>query len=98
MFSSPPYYQTRPSTRVSILSPFLRHLNAGTLVFVMLVALALLNTTSGTDSETRGSALTDGKKTEAVNGTCHTSDPARPEIQGHEFIAKDFGNKTGLNR
>jgi plastocyanin len=66
MFSSPPYRQVRHTKCVSLLSPFLRHLNMGTLALVMFVALALLITTRGKDSETRRSAPTKATKTEII--------------------------------
>jgi plastocyanin len=66
MFSSPPYRRVRHTKCVSVLSPFLRHLNTGTLVLVMFVALALLITTCGKDSETRRSAPTKATKPEII--------------------------------
>jgi hypothetical protein len=66
MFSSPPYRQVRHTKCVSVLSPFLRHLNMGTLALVMFVALALLIATRGKDSETRRSAPTKATKTEII--------------------------------
>src|SRR5450759_407839 len=38
------HYHRRIARRVIVLSPFLRHLNAGTLAFVLFVALTLLST------------------------------------------------------
>jgi hypothetical protein len=91
MFSSPIYYRTRRPRSVSVLSPFLRHLNPGTVAFAMFVALALLSPTRGKEAEARGSALTEARKTEEVRSSA-------AGIQRHEFIAKNFGNKTGPNR
>ncbi len=72
---------------MSVLSPFLRHLNPGTLAIVMFVALALLSTSRGKETETGGSPLTEVTKTEKARS-----------IQAYEFIAKDFGNKGAPNR
>jgi hypothetical protein len=55
MSASPAHYR-KPATRcVTVLTPFLRHLNTGTLAFLMLVALALLSSTRGKDAETKES-------------------------------------------
>src|SRR6267143_2625439 len=56
MSASPSHYQRRIARRVTVLSPFLRHLNTGTLAFVMFVAFALLSSIRGKESETRGPA------------------------------------------
>src|SRR5438874_12394874 len=57
MSTSPAHYR-KPATRcVTALTPFLRHLNTGTLAFVLFVALALLSTTRGMEPETRESHL-----------------------------------------
>jgi Icc protein len=40
---------------VTVLTPFLRHLNTGTLAFFMLVALAALTNVRGKDGETKAS-------------------------------------------
>jgi plastocyanin len=66
MSASPSHYQKRTARCVTVLSPFLRHLNTGTLALVMFVALALLITTRGKDSETRRSAPTKATKTEII--------------------------------
>ena len=42
----------------SILTPFLRHLNTGTLALIMFVSLAVLSPTRGTDLDNAGSAAT----------------------------------------
>ena len=56
MSASPDPYR-KPATRcVTVLTPFLRHLNTGTLAVVMLVALAHFGSTRGKDAETRESA------------------------------------------
>ena len=56
MSASPDPYR-KPATRcVTVLTPFLRHLNTGTLALVMFVALALLSNTHGKEAETRESS------------------------------------------
>jgi plastocyanin len=66
MSGSPSHYQRRIARRVTALSPFLRHLNTGTLAFVMFVAFALLSSIRGKESEIRDLALTKTTKTEVV--------------------------------
>ena len=56
--ASPPPGQKHNLKAASILTPFLRHLNTGTLAFVMFVSLAALSPTRGTDFENAGSAAT----------------------------------------
>ena|SRR5438270_13172300 len=63
MSGSPAPYRTRC---VTILAPFLRHLNTGTLAFVLFVALALLSTTRGREAETRESTSAKATKSEIV--------------------------------
>jgi Icc protein len=66
MSASPAHYR-KPATRcVTVLSPFLRHVNTGTLAFVLFVALALLSTMRGKEPETRESAPATATKTEVV--------------------------------
>ena len=56
MSGSPAPYR-KPATRcVTVLTPFLRHLNTGTLAFFMFVALALFSSTHGKEAKTRESA------------------------------------------
>jgi plastocyanin len=66
MFSSPPYLRVRQTKCVSVLSPFLRHLNTGTLALFMFVAVALLITTPDKESETRRSAPAKAPKTDFI--------------------------------
>ena len=66
MFASPFHYQKHTARRVSVLCPLLRHLNTGTLAFAMVVAVALLSTTHGKDSETRASTPVKAIKTEVA--------------------------------
>jgi plastocyanin len=47
------HHQKPPARCFSVISPFLRHLNTGTLAFILFVAFALLSTTRGKDSEIR---------------------------------------------
>ena len=56
--AAPPCDQKHNLKTVSILTPFLRHLNTGTLAFVMFVSLAVLSPIRGTDFETAPSAAT----------------------------------------
>jgi Icc protein len=73
MSASPTHYR-KPATRcVTVLSPFLRHVNTGTLAFVLFVALALLSTTRGKEPETRESAPAKATKTEVVIGNFNFS-------------------------
>ena len=73
MSASPTHYR-KPATRcVTVLTPFLRHLNTGTLAFVLFVALALLSTMRGKEPETRESAPAKATKTEVVIGNFNFS-------------------------
>ena len=51
---------------MTVLSPFLRHLNTGTLAFVMFVAFALLSSIRGKESEVRELASAKATKAEVV--------------------------------
>ena len=65
--STLPSHYRKPATRcMTVLAPFLRHLNTGTLAFFMLVALALLSSIHGKNSETRESAPAKATKSEFV--------------------------------
>src|SRR6266566_4506288 len=65
LMSAPPvHYQKCRS--VSAISPFLRHLNTGTLAFVMFVAFALLSSIRGKESEVRELASAKATKAEVV--------------------------------
>ena len=66
MSASPVQRQKHASKYVTVLSPFLRRLNTGTLAFVMFVALPFLSSTHGKTSETRESASSKNTKTEVV--------------------------------
>ncbi len=64
MSAPPVHYQKCRS--VSAISPFLRHLNTGTLAFVMFVAFALLSSIRGKESEVRELASAKAKMIEGV--------------------------------
>ena len=66
MFASPLHHQKHTARGVSVLYPLLRHLNTGTLAFAMFVAVALLSSTHGKDSETKASAPVKAIKTEVA--------------------------------
>ena len=66
MSASHSHYQRGIPKRVTVLSPFLRHLNAGTLAFVLFVALALLSSTRGKELETRSPASPKATTTRAI--------------------------------
>ncbi len=75
MSTSPAHYR-KPATRcVTALTPFLRHLNTGTLAFVLFVALALLSTTRGMEPETRESAPARITKSEVIIDKQHDDVP-----------------------
>ena len=56
MFGSLLLHRKDTARRVSVIYPLLKHLNTGTLAFAMFVAVALLSSTHGKNSETRASA------------------------------------------
>jgi len=66
MSASPVHRQKHTTKCVTVLSPFLRHVNTGTLAFVMFVALAFLSSTHGKNRQTRESAPSKATKTEVV--------------------------------
>src|SRR5882724_5183686 len=55
MSASPTHYRKPTARCVTVLTPFLRHLNTGTLAFVMLVALATLTNMRGKEAQTKAS-------------------------------------------
>jgi plastocyanin len=63
MSGSPAPYRTRC---VTILAPFLRHLNTGTLAVVMFIAVALFSSTHGKDAETKELAPVKATKSEII--------------------------------
>ena len=66
MPASPSHYQRRIARPVTVLSPFLRHLDAVTLAFVLFVAFALLSSIRGKESEIRDLVPVKDAKTEVV--------------------------------
>ncbi len=66
MSASPAHYR-KPATKcVTVLTPFLRHLNTGTLAFFLLVALASLPNMRGKEAETKASIPGNTSKTEVL--------------------------------
>ena len=61
MTTSPAYYP-RSATCVTVLSPFLRHLNTGTLAISLFVALVFLTSIRSREVETKGSIPVEGGK------------------------------------
>ena len=55
MTTSPAYYPRSATKYVTVLTPFLRHLNTGTLAIFLFVALAALTSIPGREVETKGS-------------------------------------------
>src|SRR4029077_9213795 len=66
MFGSLLPHRKDTARRVSVFYPLLKHLNTGTLAFAMFVAVALLSSTHGKDSETRALAPVKAIKTEVA--------------------------------
>jgi plastocyanin len=68
MFASPIHnHRPKQTTRFErAASPFLRHLNAGTLAFLLLVALATLTSIRGREAETKASIPAKADQTEVV--------------------------------
>jgi len=92
MFSSPPYRRVRHTKCVSVISPFLSHLNTGTLALVMFVALALLITTRGKESKTRRSTPIKVPKPEIIiDNLSFSPDTLRlPPVLKVTWIARDY--------
>src|SRR5260370_28757405 len=65
--STLPSHYRKPATRcMTVLTPFLRHLNTGTLAFFLLVALASLTSLRGREAETKPSISAGADKTGIV--------------------------------
>jgi plastocyanin len=64
MTTSPAYYPRSASKCVTVLIPFLRHLNTGTLAIFLFVALASLTSIRGREVETKGSTPVEADKNE----------------------------------
>jgi plastocyanin len=75
MSASPVHRQKQATKCVTVLSPFLRRLNTGTLAFVMFVALPFLSSTHGKNTETRESIPSKATKTEVVIDNFNFSPP-----------------------
>ena len=73
MSASPMHYQELPTRSVSVTYSLLGRLNMGTLALVLFVAFALLSTTRGKESATRGSAPAKATKAEVVLDNCRFS-------------------------
>ena len=76
MSASPTHYR-KPTTRcVTVLTPFLRHLNTGTLALIMFVALVFLSNTRGKEAETRELAPVETTKSEVIIDKQHDNAPS----------------------
>ena len=64
MTTSPAYYPRSATKCVTVLTPFLRHLNTGTLAIFLFVALASLSSIRGREVETKGSIPVKADKNE----------------------------------
>jgi len=65
--STLPFHYRKPATGcMTVLTPFLRHLNTGTLAFFLLVALASLTNMRGKEAETKASIPVKASRTEVV--------------------------------
>jgi len=81
--STLPSHYRKPTTRcMTVLTPFLRHLNTGTLAFFLLVALASLTSMRGKEAETKASIPVKASRTEVV-------------IDNFSFSPKTFTVPTG---
>jgi plastocyanin len=66
MTTSPAYYPRSATKCVTVLTPFLRHLNTGTLAIFLFVALASLTSIRGYGVESKGSIPEAGKNEIAI--------------------------------
>jgi len=64
MTTSPAHYPRSATKCVTVLTPFLRHLNTGTLAIFLFVALASLTSIRGREVETKGSTPVEADKNE----------------------------------
>jgi plastocyanin len=64
MTTSPAYYPRSATKCVTVLIPFLRHLNTGTLAISLFVALAALTSIRGREVEAKGSIPVEAAKKE----------------------------------
>ena len=65
------HHQKTNPRHVSVLSPFLRHINMGTLALIMFVAFALLSTSHGKDAGNGGTAPVGIPKGEVIIDKSH---------------------------
>ena len=75
LFASPFHHQKHTARRVSVISPILKHVNTGTLAFVLFLALALPNTARGKEPDTRESAPVGTTKSEVIIDKQHDNIP-----------------------
>jgi plastocyanin len=68
MTTSPAHYPRSATKCVTVLTPFLRHLNTGTLAIFLFVALASLTSIRGREVETKGSTSVEADKNEIAIG------------------------------
>ena len=73
------YHHEQPQWSLALLSPFLKHVNMRTLALLMLLGVALLNTTDGKDAQTKEPAA-GISNTEVVANGPHESSPVAPLI------------------
>jgi len=66
MSASPTHYRKSATRCVTVFTPFLRHLNTGTLAFFMLAALASLTSMRGKEAETKASIPVKASTTEVL--------------------------------
>ena len=66
MSTLPFHYRTPATGCMTVLTPFLRHLNTGTLAFFLLVALASLTNMRGKEAETKASIPVKASRSEVV--------------------------------
>ncbi len=66
MSTLPSHYRKPATGCMTVLTPFLRHLNTGTLAFFLLVALASLTNMRGKEAETKASIPVKASRTEVV--------------------------------
>ena len=64
IMTSPAHYPRSATKCVTVLTPFLRHLNTGTLAIFLFVALASLTSIRGREVETKGSTPVEADKNE----------------------------------
>ncbi len=68
-------HQKRLVRCIPVLSPLLRHVNTGSLAFILFVAFALLSTTRGKEAETREPGPVETIKSEVIINKQHDNVP-----------------------